>query len=858
MREIALLDYELDGEPKPAFVSWADLCTLLSEFDRRPHKSRKEGALRAPSWVPVSFKRAPSGRYERKKELVDAISYAVIDIDESAPREPITADKLDQIGMAIDLLGLACVIHSSFRYTHEKPKCRIVFRPSRPILPGENSAVREWISEKIGCYIDPSTKDPGRLYFLPAAPEGAETLFVSVEGADLDVDAAVRGRRIEALTARAHNLAADREAQIRARLEGLRASGAPVDLEAIRKALSASRGRNGDLLRAIVRGESVAAEGSRDTTLNLACSAAIFAVPPETPVEALLEVFRRSIAQFDRKTLPTGEVEDWFDAARQKFTRALDRRIAADAARDATNEELFARLRLEASRSGLAQSTTAPVAQTHDVPGATDGAEVGEAPADVGPYSDADLAEWAREQECRDLIDFQRRWIISRADSFYIFVEGRYLPPLPRNNLEHSIVRDLIRAPVELFTTTNNGTRKLREVRSILHDYSTVARSVEASLALQKSFYEPSSQTFFEATTPLRQITPRYHEKIDRWLRLIDPSERLLDWVATVSRLDRQTCAIYIHGHKGIGKTLLPTGLARLWTTGGPTEFARVLEGFNSSLVTCPLVLADESLPQRKGITAELRRLIGSTKRTLSRKFLPDAQLDGAVRVILAANNDRLLDTGEELSAQDLDAIAERIYYLKVGRAPADYLIELGGPTSVTPWVSQDLIAEHALWLRHNRKVNEGGRFLVEGNPTEFHQHLATGSGSAGLVCEWLARWLADPQPLTSGALIQVGSGELWVNTEALAKETAWTRYVPSVQVPTAARIGRALRALSIGTIATEIGGRGVSFHRVEASLILSWIDRLQIGDARGIQTRIKSSNPIISATLEALEKSTA
>jgi hypothetical protein len=326
--------------------------------------------------------------------------------------------------------------------------------------------------------------------------------------------------------------------------------------------------------------------------------------------------------------------------------------------------------------------------------------------------------------------------------------------------------------------------------------------------------------------------------------------------VATVSRLDRQSCAVYIHGHKGIGKSLLPTGLARLWTTGGATELARVLEGFNSSLITCPLVFGDESIPQRKGITAELRRFIGSTKRTLSRKFLPDAQLDGAVRVMLAANNDRLLDTGEELSAQDLDAIAERIYYLKVSKEPAEYLASLGGPPAVTPWINQDQIAEHSLWLRYNRKVNEGARFLVEGNPSEFHQHLATGNGAAGLVCEWLARWLADPNPSTGGHLLQCGRGELWVNTEALAKAASWDRYVPSVPVPTAARIGRALRALSLGTIAAQIGSQHVSFHRVEASLILSWVDRLQIGDSRQIRARVQADNPVIVATLEALEHS--
>src|SRR5690606_32527461 len=128
-------------------------------------------------------------------------------------------------------------------------------------------------------------------------------------------------------------------------------------------------------------------------------------------------------------------------------------------------------------------------------------------------------------------------------------------------------------------------------------------------------------------------------------------AEKLIDWVASVMRLDRQSCAIYIDGAPGVGKNLLATGLARLWHTGGASELGRVLEGFNDVLTQCPLVFADEALPQRRGITAELRRLIGSTARNLNRKFLPVCNLDGAIRLIIAGNNDRLLDTGEDLSS---------------------------------------------------------------------------------------------------------------------------------------------------------------------------------------------------------------
>lgn len=844
MPAIALLESELDKRPRAEAVEWPGLVGLLTTFDRRAIKSAKDGAIRAPAWIPASMRLDQNGEMRRGNVNVDSISYVVIDIDEDSKGVKISQPNFERICSALDTSGTAAIVHSSFRFSLEHPKARVVFRPSRAVLPGENLAVRAYVAQKFGIYIDPSTKDPTRLYYLPAAPEGAPVFAAVIDGADLNVDEAVRGRMTEVIGARATNLARDREEAIRAKIDAARASGQPIDIEHLRGLLLKSGGRNAALLKAVAKGERLADEGGRDNALNAACSAAVFALPPETPIEILSELFRPSIEKFERKQLPSGEWEDWAHAAISKFERALERRIASDAARDATNEEIFGRLRLEASKTGTMPGHV-PAASTSDEPGASD-TPLEAAPDDVGAYSSADLAEWARQQGCRDLIEFSRRWVITRADSFYLFVEGQYLPPIPRANLEHSIVRDLIRAPVELFTTTASGQPKLREVRSILHDYSTVARNVEASLSLQTSFYEPASQTFFEATTPLRKLTPRFHTEIDLWLRFFDPSLKLLDWVATVSRLDRQTCAIYIDGVKGVGKTLLPTGLARLWTTGGPSEMARVLDGFNDSLITCPLVFADEALPQRKGITAELRRFIGSTKRTLARKFLPNAQLEGAVRVILAANNDRLLDTGEELSAQDLDAIAERIYYIKPPKQTAQFLIDIGGPPRIEKWISGDMIAEHALWLRANRKVNEGARFLVEGNPSEFHRHLATGSGMASLACEWLARWLADPNP-TTGTLVRVGLGELWVNTEAMAREVSWSKYVPATQVPTAARLGRALRSLASGSINVKQGLTEMSYHRLEASLILTWVDRLQIGDLNLIHRRINAPDDLIA-----------
>lgn len=846
----ALLSDETDYTVKPAELEWPQLVELLTTHERRATKS-------GTAWVPAIY----TGT-QRGNQFVKAVTLASFDCDgvpfgpgETIPLHPKTGLPLKQRSMTpeewgamlarVDASGYAAVVHSSFSYNPDKPKGRIVFRTTRAMLPGEWPIVRDYLDSTLRLNADRSTKDLTRLYYLPAAPEGAPVFAATTDGTNsVDVDEIVKGHRVEVLSAA---IEVNANARAAAALEAARKlNDEPVDLDGLRRMLNGAIGKNAQLLKDAVKGKAIANEGERDNTLNMLCAAARFAVPSTTPSAALVEIFRESLQK-----IPRSGSEDWIGEAYNKLERHQERRILNDAARQAQHDEQFARLRAEAARSALVPPK--PRTQAHgadmDTPGSTDqrAEEAIQILQDVGPYSDEQLAEWAQDQACVDVLDFKRRWIITRLNAHYVWVEGRYLPPVPRENLEFSIQRDLARAPIELTQLDAKGNLRMRDMRTILHECSTVARNTQADLALQRSYYEPHTQTFHEAVTPLRHLEARFHPEVHQWLELLDPSHKLLDWVASVARLDRQLCAIYLDGPKSVGKTLLASSLARLWTTGGPSSLARILEGFNESIISCPLILADEGLPQRKGITAEIRNLIGTTSRTLNRKFLPMTSLNGALRLIIAGNNDRLMETGEELSANDLEAVASRIYYLKANQEPADYLHSIGGPPKVQSWVNQDVVAEHALFLRNTRKVNESARFLVEGDTSAFHRQLAMGSGVGSTVSEWLVRYLADPNPTTNG-LVQVGNNELWVNTEAMAKEANWIRYVPSNKVPTAAQITRALRGIGKSTATVPINGHNVTFHVIDPDLILTFVSRLQIGDVSAIRKKFAVANPIITA----------
>lgn len=866
----SLLASEADKFPHPADLDWAEFVQLLTTFHPR------ESKIGSPAWLPAVYKTPEEGASvspvggTRLNNNVKAITCAVFDLDE-VPFGPGETPEVDEktgkprkgrkmrpeewaatLGR-VEASGYAAIVHTSYRHTPGAPKGRIVFPLSRPALPGEWPIVREHLDRTLQLNADPVTKDLTRLYYLPISPPDALPLAQAAltDGRLLvDVDAITKGHRAETLTQAASSIANERA---KAALETARAAhDEPIDLDLLRTFLKAAQGKNADLIKSALAGDALAGEGERDTAINRLASAARFCVPANTPSAALVEIFRESISKIEHKP-----GEDWLAEAFRKFERHQERRIASDAARTAAAEELQARLRAESSLVAWSARPRAPEGSgvgSGDAPGSSDLTDE-PAPMAVGPYSDQELAEFAASQGCADVLAFQKRWIITHMESHYLYVEGRYLKPIPSGNLEYSMRRDFARAPVELFGLSKKGERIARPLKDIRFDYSSTARHVQADLALQRSFYEPASQTFHEAVTPLRLIAPRNHPEVQLWLDLLDPSGKVSDWVAGCARLDRQLCAVYIDGPKSVGKSLFANGLARLWTTGGPTSF-RSLGNFNEAIVNCPLIFADESLPQRKGITAEIRELIGSTSRDLNRKFLPVVTLRGAVRLVMAGNNDRLLETGEELSANDLEAVASRIYYLKTGKAAAEYLDAIGGPPTVQQWINSDKVAEHAAFLRQTRKLSESSRFLVEGDTSQFHRQLAVGAGLGGAVAEWVVRFLADPNPLTT-PLVQVGSGEIWINTEALAKEVNWTRYAPGFpRVPSANTVARALRGFSRGSVDATVDGHTVTFHVVDVDVILTHAKRLQVGDFARQEAKIRSTeNKLITATRAANEK---
>jgi len=670
----------------------------------------------------------------------------------------------------------------------QKTRLRVVLPLAEPLEPGDFTAAWDGLQELVGGANDKSTRDLARLHFLPSTFDAALAIAYHNKGRWLKKEDLLEKPR-EAFT---YPLGI-----LQARLLDRR-----YDFKKDDERL--------DFLKRLLDGEALAPAGERHA--------------------AILKITYWMAWRFP--LLTAGDVE-------ALFARSLEAMQAQRGAGPITQDEIWI------AYQGAIEKRAAEKKQKKQKP-----PDTVFLPEPENPYTVEELENIAEKQSC-GLAELEHRWVIQRAGSVYVLnregdyegpFEGRYDAPIALRR----ILRD---APVKLWTLTAAGTGiKKKTTAEIIEEYGSIAKKIVADMSAQITTYNEITHILREAVTPIRRdLRPVEHLEIDGWLKLFggENYEKLVDWLACCSDLTKPLCALYFDGKKESGKTLFALGCARLWTTGGPADVDQVLGNFNDELSRCPIVFADESLPTTyngKSVSARLRALLGIKERTLRRKYMSNADLSGALRLILAANNANLLDDLEANSADDLEAIAQRFLYLKVPDAAIEYLAqyEHGEPEQ---WVSRG-IAEHALWLRDNHEIkNPGHRFWVEGEISATHELLLTGGHWSSLVCEWLIRYLINPTPVQSNpemrGLIKIEGGELLVNEQVLTDQ--WRTYLMDTrQDPVMRQIGQALRAISEPERKQlRWARRRIRYRVVVPAHLVAWSDRQGIGDAQLIRDRI-------------------
>lgn len=595
-----------------------------------------------------------------------------------------------------------------------------------------------------------------------------------------------------------------------------------------------------DLFEEVFAGRPFAGVGERDTLLyNLVCTAA-FLVPDGTTPEQLAEVFKASLEEMaaeDPADIPEKDRCPSFGEAIRKCAEGL-KAAAEDREKKRLEEERF--------KQALMKGTTVAKAEVAALVAEGPVTEVTSASLgsieDESEYTPEDLMRFSSAQGTTPP-GFNKRWIIQHGNAFYVFVRGSYRYPVVREALVTKVRDDLAPAAklgVQVWMLTKDSGQRLMKLNELMQSYGTVARQTKSSLTLAMSRYDAATEIFWEAVCPPRQLQPVYDGQVDAWLRLLGGAEpeSLLDWIATATTpyLDRQSSCLYLSGKQGAGKTMLAHGLARLWTEGGPAELADVVGGsFNADIARCPLIFGDETMSCS---TKDLRSLVGSTLHTIRRKFMPNVELEGSVRVMLADNSGRmLLRDGEEIvNKDDMEAVARKFLHILVSNAPVDYLSDLGGRVGTADWVSGDRIARHALWLSQNRAVVSGNRFLVEGSATKTADMLAVLGKVPELVCEWIVGYLDRPIPnVTQNQSAIVGNKKILINVDAIYEH--WSIYIKSERLPVSKhKIGTSLGNLSRGTERVE----NKRYHVVRPELIFGWAEMNSVGDIDRIRKRVE------------------
>jgi len=695
---ISLVRRYNDPRVAPLSMGWDELAAWLSEDHE--HDGPKDSL---PGWVPVEFSTS-----SRANENVKHVTCAVVDLDEikasdvQAAHEMLRALKLDYAWHTSYSHLLTCQAHNKQAAKHgqpaecpadctndRKPKYRFVIRLSRAVAPKDWPRVWSCLAELFP-RIDVQCKDPSRFYYVPGHRPGAPHDEGHYEGGQaLDVDkliAHAAGKVGPSLS-----LVGDAPTERAWRkLAETHANG-----------MSAARAIGGRAMLALLDQEPFAPQGQRDTAL-FQIAAILAEKYPHSAPELLVDLVR---AELIRQTSD----EKWSEG---DGAAELERKIA----------------RLQGQRGERFEGER-------------------EARLDQlgreAPYTEAEIREYCLQLGLRGGDQLKLQLLIVCRGTVYVFYEGHYYYAGSKDNAEE-LCRHRLQAAISLpGVTLQEATPKgvvEKTWAKLIRDYGTPVEEIADSLTATHTTLDLAARPtrLVVATAPRdrrrsAQFSPRADAFLHQMSRTGGAYEKLADWLATAPKLEHATAALYLHGAKGTGKTLLANALALIWGQ-RPTELAEAGASFNEHLAKCPIVFADESMPwEYRQDSGRIRRLITATNHALRQKYQDNRTLTGALRVILGANNLNMLHhPGETLDQWDVDAICERVLYIACGEQRAEYVPEAE-------------LADHILWLEASRTVKPDGRLWVTGVDSALHRALRTRGRHRAAVCQWLLKFVENP-----------------------------------------------------------------------------------------------------------------
>lgn len=775
---MSLFRHAKDNKPNLCETTWGGLTEWLSTHRPFPPPRDK---LDCPALSPAEW---PEGE-SRSKSTVRRIWFAVFDFDK------IPQTDIDHV---LDLAqGLATIFYTTWNHPKRYRlngswSFRLLVPFSRPVDPAEWPALWKRLHHRFACLADEACKDSSRIYFLPCArdPDDPEHFSLSTSGEALDVDQLL-ANPVKTAPPPPQKTLVDKQ-----------------DLFELAKRLKRRRHDQPKQVAKIILngidGNPMGSPGDRDNNLFLTACLLAEEFPHADPAAMVLPFARafQTMATLSPRDHPT--LEQFAEKIARKQAQVLEQR----------------QKEAEQAKKALTGAILRAFAGTRDT-----------------PYTEDELNGFAQAANVTRT-QFQHHWVIQVGAQFYFYLNGTYKGPYPTDSARSAapdVLAPAHTAKVDCFKMTIQGNLRQKTMPELILDYGQVALNTTADLSAQTTYFDPSTSTVVEATCPLRDLEPRRDTMIEEWLTLLggDSADLLFDWLASITRLTEPLAAIYLNGVPGSGKTLLATGLSRLWTRDGPTDLEQIMGGgFNEALTSCPLVLADEQLPEsfyRGNSTGELRQLIQARSFTLRRKHIKSSRLRGCLRLMICANNARLLETREDLSSSDVEAIIERFLYLHADHKACSFLKTLGRE-QIRSFVEKDRIARFALYLAETRKVVQTGRFLVSGRDSALQRTLTTADRFASAICHWCVDYLLDPGKIdTMGTLgVRIQNNRLLVTAHTLA--TYWEMYSTNIKPPVVRKISQGLGRICDGKIQRkDANSKRTHYWPIKTENLKTWAD---------------------------------
>lgn len=397
-----------------------------------------------------------------------------------------------------------------------------------------------------------------------------------------------------------------------------------------------------------------------------------------------------------------------------------------------------------------------------------------------------------------------------------------YSMPVKTHGALLAACRDAGHQLIDIYHPLTNPTEppRLKSQAELQHDYSigvphlTLSRELPRNrirLVANGDVLEP---TFDMAAYGMRQdIEPIRDRRVEHWLQLLggEHHEKLLDWLACYTKIERPMTGLYIQGAPSIGKGMLGRALTCMTQARLNGKLEHVLEQFQDSMFKTPLVWGDEEASPSTKVTKSMmntyKKLVSGEFDSLNPKGKTARTVTGYWRVYLTANGDRYLRLNEDINESDLDALVVRtLHILADSEGCARYLREIGGIAATAGWPEHNIPC-HIAWLRETRQVIPGSRLLVEGVRTDYHEQLSLNTNTSDMILRAVAKLFTLASGTGSNKFDQVyevappEADQPWIlYMRAEALHTAMNdifREDRTATVPTARAVEQALKFLS-------------------------------------------------------------